>query len=56
MKTAAYLYNDGSNRDMYNNKEYSGSLQKFEQVIKADSSNYEAREFAGIVALQMSEV
>ncbi|MEO5997164.1 MAG: tetratricopeptide repeat protein [Chitinophagaceae bacterium] len=42
-------------KDMYNNKDYPGALQKFEQVIKQDSSNYEARELAGTAALQMKD-
>lgn len=53
MGNAADLMQNG--KDLYNNKDYNASLQKFEQVIQNDTANYEAREFAGIVALQKQD-
>jgi len=40
---------------LYNQKEYSASLKVFENLAQSDSSNTEAKEFAGIVSLQMEQ-
>lgn len=42
-------------KDLYNNNDYKASLQQFELIVQNDSSNYEAKELAGIVALQLKD-
>jgi tetratricopeptide (TPR) repeat protein len=38
---------------LYNEKHYAAALQQFEQIIKRDTSNNSAKEYAGIVYLRL---
>ena len=42
-------------RDLYNIKNYSGSLKKFKELLKTDTSNTDAKEYAGLAAFKLND-
>jgi len=42
-------------RDLYNVGNYSGSLKKFKELLERDTSNTEAKEYAGLAAFKLND-